>query len=1290
MKRLTNHILRMLAILAVFVPAMLQAQTIVIEGHIADQKTGHSLPMASVKSSSGTHTISNEYGAFKIKAVATDQLTFSYVGYQPKTIAADKVSRIVKLEPKENVLKDVTAMSTDKRIETIIKTAREQLSDNKNEQSTFFYRQLSLVNDRPSNLTEAFINARSAMLIRNMELITGRYSALPNNEAHQTYASDFLVFSQIGMLLNSRNEPEWEDIVPLSSNYKSFYNVSLEMVGDCYVLRFKPKGNFYRSVVDCTLFVDVESMHLRKAVGSVRQLKITHNAGTPHSYALPIRLQFTCHYNSDRGFCEVQSITTNILYQTDETNYTFQSTLYNVGPGAIKEAQPLGRVYDLRKQIEKVPFVRSFWDEHETVKRTEQESSIDEETPSAARQLSKWIDNMERFNRMFPQEKVYVHLDNSGYFMGETMWMKAYVVRADNNASTNMSRVLYVDLVSPAGEVVTTKKLMITNGEAEGSFELNGLIGSGFYEVRAYTRYMLNWDDLGVFSRVVPIFKEPQKEGDYSHAVIDKTDYRHRLPDYRGSSDVQQAKEKMNVRFYPEGGQLIKQRESKVAFEILDQQGRGIKTTGELKVGDHVIGPIQSGSNGRGLFSVTPSDEPAKVVLTMKDGREQAFELPEALASGATLAVDALKDDRITVSVATSADLNGMQLGLALMNNGNINAFTVVTAVNDDFKTTFRRTDLDEGVNRLLLFDQEGNILSDRLFFIYPTESVDSITFTAVTKELRPSQKATIVAQTRPNSRFSVAIHDHDTEVNGRLQRADSWLLLSSELRGYIENADYYLESDDAEHRSATDLLMMVQGWHRYNARQMMTQRRLEKKQPIEDQLFLFGQLRNKKRTDAPAFDNVKLQATLFNQAGDVLRGDARTDSLGHFLFGIPDCVGPWRMQLRTTKNERPENYYISIDRQPDVTPRQLEYGEQQPLHSVYQPLEILKASDNFDEELPMELRNHLLGEVFVKGKKRYQVSEWDDETIGARKASLRYDCQRVVEEYGDKGLTPPNLFQWLKDRNEFFGGDGKNIFEDAYGWYAAETKLEEEHLMYMSYSTAAQQSSHRDEVLEVYNMRTDMPRCDDDQCSNIQDVSIGDHYTGALVNDPGFRPQILPQAGLSYKRQPIVWVLNNVFYAVTQTPTFFKPIDIDWLAQFSPERMPEDLEDVKSVYISEDELIWKRYIRSTRLESLHPVTVFVYSDGTFSEKEKGVRNTYFDGFSVDSYEMPGYTELPPIGDFRRTLYWNPDVETDSEGKATIEFFNSPTCRRINISAEGIADNGHVVIYNPPRGNSAQ
>lgn len=112
-------------------------------------------------SSGGAHTISNGNGAFKITAETGDRLTFSYLGYQKKTIVAGKVSGTVKLEPSKYTLKEVSVMSTDKRIEAIIRTARKQLTEHKGEQSTFFYRQLSLVNERPSSLTQALLRLHS-------------------------------------------------------------------------------------------------------------------------------------------------------------------------------------------------------------------------------------------------------------------------------------------------------------------------------------------------------------------------------------------------------------------------------------------------------------------------------------------------------------------------------------------------------------------------------------------------------------------------------------------------------------------------------------------------------------------------------------------------------------------------------------------------------------------------------------------------------------------------------------------------------------------------------------------------------------------------------------------------------------------------------------------------------------------------------------------------------------------------------------------------------------------------
>ncbi|MDR2621964.1 MAG: hypothetical protein LBC48_05200, partial [Dysgonamonadaceae bacterium] len=120
-----------------------------------------------------------------------------------------------------------------------------------------------------------------------------------------------------------------------------------------------------------------------------------------------------------------------------------------------------------------------------------------QEDPERIKMLS-FVKNIQTFNRLFPQEKVYLHFDNTGYFLNETIWFKAYVVHASSLRSDTLSRVLYVELLNPLGKVLETKKLRIENGQCHGDFQLtvfNYEYLAGFYEIRAYTRSMLNFGD---------------------------------------------------------------------------------------------------------------------------------------------------------------------------------------------------------------------------------------------------------------------------------------------------------------------------------------------------------------------------------------------------------------------------------------------------------------------------------------------------------------------------------------------------------------------------------------------------------------------------------------------------------------------------------------------------------------------------------------------------------------------------------------------------------------------------
>ena len=113
-----------------------------------------------------------------------------------------------------------------------------------------------------------------------------------------------------------------------------------------------------------------------------------------------------------------------------------------------------------------------------------------------------YIQKAMNFNKVVPQEKVYLHFDNMGYFENETLWFKAYVTRTYDGHASDLSKVLYVELLNPSGDIIKTRKYAIDSlGVSHGELQLDSLLGSGFYEVRAYTRYMTNWGTNAVFSR---------------------------------------------------------------------------------------------------------------------------------------------------------------------------------------------------------------------------------------------------------------------------------------------------------------------------------------------------------------------------------------------------------------------------------------------------------------------------------------------------------------------------------------------------------------------------------------------------------------------------------------------------------------------------------------------------------------------------------------------------------------------------------------------------------------------
>jgi len=64
----------------------------------------------------------------------------------------------------------------------------------------------------------------------------------------------------------------------------------------------------------------------------------------------------------------------------------------------------------------------------------------------------------------------------------------------------------------------------------------------------------------------------------------------------------------------------------------------------------------------------------------------------------------------------------------------------------------------------------------------------------------------------------------------------------------------------------------------------------------------------------------------------------------------------------------------------------------------------------------------------------------------------------------------------------------------------------------------------------------------------------------------------------------------------------------------------------------------------------------------------------------VKEFYSPDYSALPEESDYRRTLYWNPAVTTDSTGIAKIQFYNNSSCKKLSINAETVTQDGKIGI----------
>ncbi len=400
-------------------------------------------------------------------------------------------------------------------------------------------------------------------------------------------------------------------------------------------------------------------------------------------------------------------------------------------------------------------------------------------------------------------EKLYFHYDKESYVAGEQIWFKAYLMEGFFPDTT--STTLYISLIDASQKVISKKTLPVVGSCAIGNFALDKNLKQGRYTILAYTRKMMSFG---------PAFF-----------------YHHEFSIYDPTITLPQAEENriVSLNFFPEGGTFIADVKNTLAFKAADQYGNPVKVTGELKnKAGEIVADLLEVHDGMGKFSLTPArGEVYTAYVKYAGGQELVQEkLPVCELAGSTLQIargDAFSYFQVNNEKALNAEMFPAYM-MGVVNNEVVfkNLLPATSLVQGKIPTGA----LPSGILQVTLFTAKDQPLAERLIFIDNGDYQKQGLFKSDVLSLAPHAKNEYqysFADSTTGS-FSVSVVNANDEI--AIQKRNSIIssmLLTEELRGIVFQPDYYFTQANSNAKAALDLVMLTNGWRRYNWQQMLT-----------------------------------------------------------------------------------------------------------------------------------------------------------------------------------------------------------------------------------------------------------------------------------------------------------------------------------------------------------------------------------------------------------------------------------------------------------------------------------
>lgn len=457
------------------------------------------------------------------------------------------------------------------------------------------------------------------------------------------------------------------------------------------------------------------------------------------------------------------------------------------------------------------------------------------------------------YSRLLSGEKVYLHTDKDIYGATDTIWISGYVENSSYLCEFEESNYIYIELLCDLPtkeltgwsnssqlrhEVMVRKKLRRQGNSFQGFIVVPEMKSTGKATLRGYTYWMLNTPVEYMFYKELDIIN-PMKDKSLAQIQKNKISIRDAYI-LLGEAPPSQIKKSGNtahydydVQFLPESGNYVAGTDASIYIKGIGPDGLGKPVYGEIiSSSGRVLARYSTDEKGFGKVIIKGLPQ-GKLYASVKDSIRhiKSLELPAAEPKGVVItgilaggSVD--NNMKIRLKINVSEELLGNNLYAIIHNGSEIYYKKGLNRSEEMFSLALGA--LSPGIHSVSAVDPNGNVYAERPFIVLPVKE-ETTEIKTDRQQYGKREKVTVTVSVPKGTmdttaNFSIAVTDIGAVDNNEKTDIKSYMLLKSELEGYIEDIDYYFNTaiPYSERMHKADMLMQTHGWRYYNLQEIL------------------------------------------------------------------------------------------------------------------------------------------------------------------------------------------------------------------------------------------------------------------------------------------------------------------------------------------------------------------------------------------------------------------------------------------------------------------------------------